>query len=652
MSIRRLILTAAIGAASYAPGQTPPPTFTTIYSFTSGTGSGFPPSYLVLGSGGVLYGLAGTTIFSLTPPTAAGDTWTVSTLYGLTLIEGVGPEGLVIGSGGVLYGVTSGGGTGCNSGLYVVDGLPYGCGTMLSLTPPSTPGASWTFEVIYYFPGGIFYPGSNDEYPDEGLVIGPGGVLYGTTGPVVFSLTPPPTPGVPWTHSDLSGFSEYAEGHSGLSLGYSPSGVQALYAAGYKNGAQVPAEVFSLSPAGPGGAWTKADVYYGSTTGGGEGIYGTPAVGAGGVLYETGGTAAGSEIFSLTPPASSGGLWTKTTLYVFTPEVDWYQYGGLTVGSDGTLYGVTLPEQCNSTCGILFSLAPPAVAGGPWTETTLHTFTGGVDGGKPYPALVIGTDGTLYGSTTTGGIGGGGTIFSVDLPVPQPSVNPGGLVSAASYTAPVAPGSIASVFGSFFVPPLGATQSPLPAGLSGLSLAFGSTPPAPLFYVSGGQVNLQVPWELAGQPQTNLAATLNGSAGTAQMVNLATFAPAIFTINAQGSGQGAILDQSNRLVDVSNPATPGATVLQIFCTGLGPVTNQPLTGSPAPSGPLSYTTATPAVTIGGVSADVFFSGLAPGFVGLYQVNAQVPAGLAPDTAAPVVISMQGTASNTVTIAVQ
>jgi uncharacterized protein (TIGR03437 family) len=136
------------------------------------------------------------------------------------------------------------------------------------------------------------------------------------------------------------------------------------------------------------------------------------------------------------------------------------------------------------------------------------------------------------------------------------------------------------------------------------------------------------------------------------MVNLATFAPAIFTINAQGSGQGAILDQSNRLVDVSSPATPGGTVLQIFCTGLGPVTNQPLTGSPAPSGPLSYTTATPAVTIGGVSADVFFSGLAPGFVGLYQVNAQVPAGLAPDTAAPVVISMQGTASNTVTIAVQ
>jgi len=60
----------------------------------------------------------------------------------------------------------------------------------------------------------------------------------------------------------------------------------------------------------------------------------------------------------------------------------------------------------------------------------------------------------------------------------------------------------------------------------------------------------------------------------------------------------------------------------------------------------------PTVTIGGVSANVSFSGLAPGYVGLYQVNAQVPAGLAANNAAPVAISMEGAVSNTVTIAVQ
>jgi uncharacterized protein (TIGR03437 family) len=226
-------------------------------------------------------------------------------------------------------------------------------------------------------------------------------------------------------------------------------------------------------------------------------------------------------------------------------------------------------------------------------------------------------------------------------------------VTAAGYTAPVAPGSIASVFGDFFLPaPLSATQSPLPASLSGLSLQFNFGPPAPLFFASGGQVNLQVPWELAFQSHVSLAATLNGQTGAAQAVNLAPDAPAIFTMNAQGSGQGAILDQSNRLVDASNPATPGSTVLQIFCTGLGPVSNQPPTGSPAPSSPLAYTAVIPTVTVGGVPADVSFSGLAPGYVGLYQVNAQVPAGVAPGSALPVAISMEGMASNTVTIFVQ
>jgi uncharacterized protein (TIGR03437 family) len=252
-----------------------------------------------------------------------------------------------------------------------------------------------------------------------------------------------------------------------------------------------------------------------------------------------------------------------------------------------------------------------------------------------------------------GGSAGLGSVFMLKMAVPEPVINSGGLLTAASYTAPVAPGSIASVFGDFFVPaPLSATGSPLPASLAGLSLQFDTSTPAPLFFVSGGQVNLQVPWELAGQPQANLAATLNGQAGASQTVNLAAFAPAIFATNAQGSGQGAILDASNHLVDASNPATPGSTVLQIFCTGLGPVAIQPQTGSPAPLNALSYTSTAPTVTIGAVPAGVSFSGLAPGFVGLYQVNAQVPPGLAANSAVPVVISMPGATSNTVTIAVQ
>ena len=92
-------------------------------------------------------------------------------------------------------------------------------------------------------------------------------------------------------------------------------------------------------------------------------------------------------------------------------------------------------------------------------------------------------------------------------------------------------------------------------------------------------------------------------------------------MNGQGTGQGAILDTSYRLVDSSDPASAGSTILQIYCTGLGPVTNQPPSGSPPLTNQLSQTTATPIVTIGGVQAQVLFSGLAPGSVGEYQVDA-------------------------------
>jgi len=163
---------------------------------------------------------------------------------------------------------------------------------------------------------------------------------------------------------------------------------------------------------------------------------------------------------------------------------------------------------------------------------------------------------------------------------------------------------------------------------------------------------VQVPWELAGLLQTSVTVTLNGETSVPQTVNLTTYAPGIFTMNAQGSGQGAILDSSYRLLDSSNGASRGNTVALIFCTGLGPVYNQPPTGAPAPSKPLAGTTTTPIVTIGGVPAMVSFSGLAPGYVGLYQVNALVPEGSAVGSAVPVTISIGGVSSNAVTIAVQ
>jgi hexosaminidase len=230
-----------------------------------------------------------------------------------------------------------------------------------------------------------------------------------------------------------------------------------------------------------------------------------------------------------------------------------------------------------------------------------------------------------------------------------PAISPGGVVNAASYAAgaAISPGSIVTVFGSF---PLYASAQapslPLPASLAGVSVDVGGIP-APLFYASGPQVNVQIPWELAGRSQATLTATAWGQPGAAQTVSLAPFSPGIFSMNG---GQGAIQDNSQRLVDSSNPAAAGSVVV-IYCTGLGAVTNQPATGFPAPTSPLAETTTKPTVLIGGATAGVQFSGLAPGLVGAYQVNAVVPSGSATGDAVPVTISIGGFVSNTVTIAV-
>ena len=279
------------------------------------------------------------------------------------------------------------------------------------------------------------------------------------------------------------------------------------------------------------------------------------------------------------------------------------------------------------------------------------TVTGGsVSGFNPGHLILYDAVSTSTGFQGKSDITAGTTVLGTGA-----LINAGGILNAASYIsgAPVAPGTIVSVYGTFLLnSPLIAPGAPWPTSLGGLSMEFGGATAAPLYYVSGGQVNLQVPWELAGKSQTTLTATINGQNSAAQTVNLAQFSPGIFSMNGQGTGQGAIVDAlSGLLVNSSNAAIAGSTYLSIYCTGLGPVSNQPASGAASPSNPLAMTTATPTVMIGGVPAQVLFSGLAPGFVSEYQVNVQVPAGVAAGNATPVVILIGGATSNTVTITV-
>lgn len=236
---------------------------------------------------------------------------------------------------------------------------------------------------------------------------------------------------------------------------------------------------------------------------------------------------------------------------------------------------------------------------------------------------------------------------------PGTTNNATGTVNDASYLAPVAAGSIAAVFGTNLSVGTSGPQVtvPLPTTLAQATFTIGGQP-APIYLASPGQANVQIPWELAGKTSAAISVSVNGTVSNGQLVSIAPFAPGIFTTNASGTGQGAIL-----IANTSQLAAPGSPVLRgayiaIFCTGLGVVTNQPATGAAAPSSPLAFTGSLPTVSIGGVQSLVTYSGLAPTLVGLYQVSVLVPSGVVPGSAVPVFLTIGGAASNAVTIAVQ
>lgn len=202
-----------------------------------------------------------------------------------------------------------------------------------------------------------------------------------------------------------------------------------------------------------------------------------------------------------------------------------------------------------------------------------------------------------------------------------PAINSNGIVNGAGWPlppAPVAPGSIISIYGTNFAPGashngVSATVLPLPTTISGTRVLLNGTA-APLLYVNSFQINAVVPWEAAGSSLTAQVIS-NSVASSVATVALAMAAPGIFLIGHASDGS---------LITPSKPAVPGEYIT-IYCTGLGPVTSQPSSGAPALASPLSRTTATTGVWIGTVPGKVTFSGLAPGFVGLYQMNVQVPA---------------------------
>jgi uncharacterized protein (TIGR03437 family) len=238
-------------------------------------------------------------------------------------------------------------------------------------------------------------------------------------------------------------------------------------------------------------------------------------------------------------------------------------------------------------------------------------------------------------------LGSGGSGNSISLAGPSGTINgpqtgTAGLVNAATFQQhALAPGSLMSMFG---------------LNLNGATVQFSGVS-APILYASSSQLNLQVPWELQGTSTTSVTVSGNSIGTEVDSVPVGLADPGIFSLGAPQGGQGAIENVAGAVVDANSPAHAGDYIL-IFATGLGAVTNPPPTGAAAPITSLSGLKSFPAVTIGGVPAFVSFAGLAPGFIGLYQVNVQVPQGVATGDAVPVVLSIGATVSNSVTVAVR
>jgi len=235
-----------------------------------------------------------------------------------------------------------------------------------------------------------------------------------------------------------------------------------------------------------------------------------------------------------------------------------------------------------------------------------------------------------------------------------PTIAAGGIVNGASFEAgkPVAPGSYISIFGNALSDLTDfATTSILPLAIDFASVSFDVpsakiSVPGRLIFVSPGQVNVQVPWELQGQSQAQVKMTIDFSYGNVVTLALSDYAPAFF----ENNGVVAALDAKFSPIASGNPARQGQ-VVQLFANGLGPLNNQPATGDPAVASPLATCKSVPAVMIGGKSAVGSFCGLAPGFPGLYQINVTVPTGLTPG-ANPITVAIGGQTSKSSTLLVQ
>jgi trimeric autotransporter adhesin len=311
---------------------------------------------------------------------------------------------------------------------------------------------------------------------------------------------------------------------------------------------------------------------------------------------------------------------------------------------------------------IAFAATAATTSGGNWLTvtpangTTPGTLTVSIDQTR------FTTAGTYNGTISVAAPGAANTPQTLQVTVnvaapATPSVT--AVRNAASYSAGViAPGENIVLGGTNIGPgTLAQLQLNSSGGvattLSNTQVLFDGIP-APIIYASGNQTSVMVPYEIAGRASTNIQVQYQGVTSQSIPYTVAQSAPGIYTLNQQGTGPGAILNQDYSLNGSGKPAAKGS-VVQIFMTGEGQTSPAGVTGSVAPNSANGLKSPVLPVnaTVGGMTANVQYAGSAPGFItGVMQVNVLIPAN-APSGAQPLVISVGGTPTQQgVTVAIQ
>ena len=237
-----------------------------------------------------------------------------------------------------------------------------------------------------------------------------------------------------------------------------------------------------------------------------------------------------------------------------------------------------------------------------------------------------------------------------------PVLTSAGVTNGASFQSGIAPGGIVTIFGTglgaaagqVIVPP-GAAW---PLQLSGVGVTMDgvNVPVYRILNLNGQeQLSMQAPFSIAGKTSASVVVTTPQGSSTAVSVPVLAAQPGIFILDSANAG-AVHGDATLGIVTAASPAVAGETLV-IYLTGLGTVNNPPAAGQPASLTVLSPTTVSPQVSIGGLSASVAFSGLTPGYIGLYQINAVVPNGV-PAGGADLVIQANGVSSNTAKVQVR